>query len=1015
MSSPSHLLAHNILLTASHHPNASAIRWSDGEWNYRQFMDAVYYVAHQIKITQPSPKRVLLVFEQNERMIASLVGTLLVGAAYVPVDPTSPAERLRFIATDSSVDLVLCDNECLQLVTEAALSLPVIVIEKILENSPPLAPSGDGDSLAYILYTSGTTGAPKGVMQANRNVVGIIGSYVDALRIESSDRLTLLPSYAFDAAVMDIFASLLSGASLCILPVRRLGFKKILEQCANFGCTIWHSTPTLFDAVFSISHSPVNALRLAVFGGEELTPRHFRLAQKRLPSGCTVVNGFGPTECTVALQHHMPLSHPIGENIPVGRPLSGFHVLIKNEGGAEAERGEIVIQSSKLAIGYWNDPALTSAKFKKDEAGHRQYHTGDLGERLSDGTIVFLGRLDHQIKFRGIRVEPAEIELALQRYPGVSRAIVVVQKTSIAEQLIAFFLADKPLHASLLREYLAQSIPSSIIPNAFFQLDSIPLRPNGKVDLAALRRSQETDLARGDGEVNNAADRVAAIWQEFLDVPVTNYDTDFLDLGGDSLSALQISLRQEEELGVSISLSKFFGGLTVRAVSEVSSSSLATPPHPIIAHNPRFWDLAPPQLRLLRRPDFNVRASNQNICFGLTIVGTLNDEALERAIHLVLERHPILNTRIRPDSVPRFEISGDVSVFVERPAYNGKPDKAEEDEFISALMESEAGRAFNLCDEAPFRAILVQLSQHRAALIITINHMVCDGWSAALVKSELFQLYTCIVGGKALPAPPAGYAEFEAWRRGIELYRDYEADLRYWKEQLRGACGPLQAKPEVPPYSSAKCRFIISGDDSELVRLGSKHRKCSIFMLFLAAFNGLLFLRRPVDAGVTVGCAAAGRSHARFRRTVGLFDNVLLLRTMVDDRMTLKQLVDATREVAVQGLQRQDVPFTLIADSVTEVRAMQSAPSTHAMLTFNNFDFRIIQPPGVSIRSFPKPKIPMRGALFLDVEDTGDTFVFDIFFREDIFSGSDIGQLWDNFLLLVFDIASDPDRPLKAC
>ena len=431
------------------------------------------------------------------------------------------------------------------------------------------------DALAYILYTSGSTGQPKGVVQTHRNVLHFIRVYTNNLHISSNDRLTLFSSYSFDAAIMDIFGALLNGATLYPLSPREESFAEIAAWLRTHEITIYHSTPTVYRyAVSTLGGTAVfPKLRLVVLGGEAVYKRDVELYKQYFSPECLFVNGLGPTESTVSLQYFINKHTEILRNaVSVGYPVEGTEVCLLDEAGEPTEiTGEIAFRSPHLALGYWQKPELTQTVFLPDpEGGNRwMYRTGDLGRVLPDGGIEFLGRKDFQVKIRGYRIEVSEIETRLLEHGAIQEAVVLAQEDGSGDKRLVAYIVPKPEHAPTmhdLREFLRRKLPDYMVPSAFVQLDALPQTPTGKIDRSAFPapESFRPELEAAYLAPRTEVERIiATVWQEVLRLDRVGLYDNFFDLGGHSLMAFQVLSRLRRAFQVELSLRVLFEAPTV--------------------------------------------------------------------------------------------------------------------------------------------------------------------------------------------------------------------------------------------------------------------------------------------------------------------------------------------------------------------------------------------------------------------------------------------------------------------
>jgi amino acid adenylation domain-containing protein len=634
------------------HPANTAIKGKHYDWSYAELDCIADRIGRSLVGLGPEAERVALLFEHDAPMIAAMLGALKAGKTYVPLDPNYPPERLSWILEHAQAGALLTNNRNLIAAQRLVSSgVRLINIDRLgaVDDEIDLPESGP-DRLAYILYTSGSTGEPKGVMQNHRNVLHFIRVYTNNLRIGSEDRLTLLSSYCFDASVMDIFGALLNGATLYPIDIRRDGLANLAEKINEERITIYHSTPTVYryfietlgsapaegtgDGDWSASVlacnerdraknltlasedacAPVAArfgrrtpkwphLRLIVLGGEEVNRHDVESYRKHFSDDCILVNGFGPTEATVALQNFIDKDTAISsESVAVGFPVEDTEVLLLSDRGTPVEiQGEIAIRSPHVALGYWRNPEATNAAFyvrsptvregpsvksgalayarasDTNALGEGQtdriYRTGDLGRRLSDGSIRFEGRKDFQIKIRGFRVELGEIESVLSRHPQVRDCAVVVREVDGRDKQLVAYLAPQanqsPSEADL-RNFLKQELPEYMLPAAFVTLDELPLTASGKVNRPALPAPTKLNRepAKTAAPQTTLEKLLLPIWIDILGVNLGIHDN-FFEHGGHSLMAVRLFAQIENRLGHRLPLATLFQAPTIAQLAAI--------------------------------------------------------------------------------------------------------------------------------------------------------------------------------------------------------------------------------------------------------------------------------------------------------------------------------------------------------------------------------------------------------------------------------------------------------------
>ncbi|WP_194905263.1 non-ribosomal peptide synthetase [Catenulispora rubra] len=553
-------------------PDRPAVLGDDRRLSYADLAAEAGGIAALIAGHGGTGDRVGLLIEHGPAMIGAVLGTLGAGRCYVPLDPEFPADRLAYMVERCDISLVVADQA--NAAKAAELGRPVVLTEQA-RPAPYQPVDADPRDPAYVLFTSGSTGRPKGVVQNHRNVLHGVRNHITNLRIAPSDRISLLTSFGFDMAVTDLFAAILSGAAVVPVGVHRHGLGQLASAIAEHEISVYHSTPTVFRYL-TAELGPgqrLPSVRAVVLGGEAVTALDLAAVRRCFAQDCVLVNGYGATEASFAVQNHVPPGVPAAEAVhhevvPIGRGLPGYEIVLLDEQDRPAEAGQIVIRSRYLALGYWREPELTAEKFadesgdsdSSDRDGMRLYRTGDLAQRLPDGRIVYAGRGDRQVKVRGNRVELGEVEAHLAALTGVVRAVAVSRTDAAgAVEVIGYVQPTRDqtdLEPAELRTELAERVPAYLVPARFVVLQGFPLTSTGKVDVAALPLPAHPGT--GPAPTTPTERVVAQVWCAVLGLDRVGTTDNFFDLGGNSLHLSRVRQRLERDHGLHVAAMSSF-------------------------------------------------------------------------------------------------------------------------------------------------------------------------------------------------------------------------------------------------------------------------------------------------------------------------------------------------------------------------------------------------------------------------------------------------------------------------
>ena len=1007
--------------TAAHSPNLS--------WTYRELNAQANKVAHALIASGATAgDRAGILLSQDVAMLAGLLGTLKAGLAYVPLDPEAPTARHQQIAAEAGLKIIVTDSNHLALAKQSVgPDMAVINVD----------PDGTGnttnpdvnispDSLAYILFTSGSTGTPKGVMQSHQNVLHHCRTYSNAAHLGASDRLTLLPPYGFDAAVMDIFGALLNGACLYPIDLRNetdpLG---VANRVAAEGITVFHSTPTVFRFLLERDIDiDLTSVRLVVLGGEEARSSDFELFCKLFTDNAVFINGLGPSESTLALQYFARRDSRLpGLMVPVGRAVNDTAVvLLDDAGNPSGICGELAIRSRYVTPGYWNAPELSAAALQAtDEPDVRLYRTGDHARYLADGQLIFTGRKDAQIKLRGHRIEVGEIEAVLTGNASVDNCVVVLRSDRAGTpQLVAYLTStdNAPTDTAELRNFIRTRLPAYMVPAGIVCLDALPMTASGKIDRARL---PEPAWEAGPDEFvaprTPAEQALAEIWADILNLKQVGVHDDFFALGGHSLLATQIFARIRDSLQVELPLRAIFSTPTIEGLATQILKANDSPSNEKIPTGQR--PEPPPQSFAQQRLWFLDQLEPGNAVYNLSVAvrlqGDLNAEALQLAVDDFVARHETLRTSFaNTDDGPVQIIQSELHVPVE-PIELADPD----DETLALELSRLARQPFDLTAGPLLRIQLLSIAKDHHILVVMIHHIISDAWSMTVLWQELTRLYNAHCSGHSagLADLPLQYADYASWQhnwlRGAELERQVE----FWKTQLADAPALLELptdkpRPAVQTYNGDQVMWSLEGEVSAALREIGKKSGCTLFMLLLAAYDVLL-ARYSDHEDVVVGSPIAGRRHTELEGLIGFFVNTLVMRTDLSGDPTYLELLERVKASTLAAYDHQDLPFEKLVEELQPGRDMSHTPIFQAVFILQNAPgrpaaFDQLEATGVSV-GHGHSKFDLTLATWETANGLGGLFEF----NTDLFERRTIETLASHFSALLTGLVANPQQAVS--
>ncbi|KFL51883.1 amino acid adenylation protein [Burkholderia pyrrocinia] len=934
-------------------PDAVAAVCDDASLTYAELNLRANRVAHRLIELGVVPDALVgVAMERSLDMIVALLAILKAGGAYVPVDPDYPAERVRFMIDNAQLRWLLTQQHLLAALPDTDARVIVVDRDTLELDAAPAsnpAPALSGDNLAYMIYTSGSTGRPKGALNTHRAITNRILWMQHAYTLGADESVLQKTPFSFDVSVWEFFWPLIVGARLVFArPGGQRETDYLVELIERERITTIHFVPSMLRAF--LDHPDLDAhcasLRRVVCSGEALP---FDLQQRffaRLDA--KLYNLYGPTEAAVdvtAWECRRDDPHRI---VPIGRPIANTRLYIVDaqlQPMPVGVAGELLIGGTPVGRGYLGEPELSAEKFIADpfstDPHARLYRTGDLARYRPDGNVEFLGRIDHQIKLRGLRIEPGEIEAALTSHPLVDTAVVALRGVDDGARLVAWLHSSHP-EAELIeavRGHLRQRLPDYMVPSAFVVVPAFEHLPNGKLDRARL--PEPGDNLDHVAPVNALEAQLTAIWQEVLGQARIGTTANFFELGGNSLSATKVVARIRRDLHAKLEIRSLFAHPTISSLAKRIADTqpidyAPVTPLPAQAH----YELSPAQTRLWVQDRLNAAQAGGPLPTSLLFEGVLDVDALVRAFRALSERHEILRTRfVLAGNQPVQQVlpPGEAAFAVEVVDLQDAEDR---DAQAMSIHASERLAPMDLATGPLFRVKLLRLSEVRHVCICTMHHIVSDGWSTEVLLDDLSKIYDAFVQRRdnPLPALPIQYKDYAGWLNRLLAGPEGERMKEYWLTRLGGGLRALELpgdleQPAAPSWKSWQFE-LPAAETTALESLGKRHG-ATLFIALLSAIKAL-FYRRSGQEDIVVGTPVAGRELPELESQVGPYLNVLALRDRVagDDRFDT--LLTRVRDTTVEAFSHPLYPLDRLLDALHIKRVAGRNPLFDIGLTLQN-------------------------------------------------------------------------------
>jgi amino acid adenylation domain-containing protein len=1031
---------------AARTPSDVAVVFENERLTYDELNVRANRLAQHLRRQGAGPEvRVAICVERAVNMIVGLLGILKAGAAYVPLEPNYPRERLSYILEDSQAGLLLTQESLLAGLPPSGatvICLDDIAAELTRESALNFASDVTLENAAHVIYTSGSTGLPKGVVSSHAASLNRFAWMWRQYPFTAGEVCCQKTSLSFVDSIWEIFGPLLQGVPLVIIPT------DVVADALRFVAVLSANKVTRLVLVPSLLRAMIDDvadlarqltdLQYCVCSGETLPSELAKEFNERLPHA-KLINLYGSSEVAADVTCY-EVENAAGTGIPIGRAIANIQVYLLDASFHPAPvnvPGEIFVGGTGLARGYLNRPDLTAEKFIPDPfgTGARLFRTGDLGRYLSDGNIEYRGRRDHQVKVRGFRIELGEVEAALATHPQVAEVVVVTRDDQRGDKrLVAYVVAKgqtetEPAIADL-RAHLRAKLPEYMIPSTFVMMETMPLTPSGKLDRLALPEPGHPAAADDFVAPRTATEEVLAnIWAVELGLERVGSNDDFFARGGHSLLLTRIASRIREAFAVELPLRALFEASTVAGLAEKieaarrSAAGLTEPPL-IATPRPGALPLSFAQERLWFFDQLEPGSAAYNIPRALRLTGSLNREALQQSLAASFARHEILRSTFRSeDGKPVLSIVANGTQEI--PLFDLSPlPPGEREAKTKALVAHETEQPFDLARGPLLRLALVKLNEEEHVLLLTMHHIISDGWSIGILLGELVSHYNDLVRGIAtgtdsLPKLSVQYADFASWQRKYLSGPGLVQQLEFWRKQLDGAPAvmnlPLdRPRAAVRGFRGARRSLTISKEIADGLKTIARSEHATLFMTLLTAFQ-LLLSCLTGDQDIVVGSPTAGRNRPETENLIGYFVNTLVLRTKLGGDPSFRNALQRMRETALGAYGHQDVPFEKLVDELRPQRSLEFNPLFQVWFVLQNAldTFARQEWLGLNVQPVNIESATTRHDLQLTLWETDAGLEGAFTYSTDLFDAETISGISEQFTNLLQIVIEDADSRLS--
>ena len=988
--------------------------------SYRELERRSNIIAHWIRNRGIERERFIgILMDDRSGFITAIVGILKAACVFVPLDPAHPPRRVQEMLTSTGTDLVITDRDI-----DGEDYAPWAGIFAQAESGwerPPQDVEYCPEDKAYIYFTSGTTGKPKAIVGNNRGLLHFIDWEIETFKIDASFCCSQFTNPGFDVFLRDVLVPLCAGGTIRVPENREIlpDGERIADWLNRNQINLIHTVPSVFRLFNGngLTDADFQQLKYVMLAGEKVVPGELKDWYRVFGSRVQLVNLYGPTETTLAKAYYL-----IGENdvnrrvMPVGKPIRGASFIVLNEDMEvcdELETGELYIRTPYRTYGYLNDEGMNKEKFIpnpfNDDKDDLLYKTGDLARWLVDGNIELAGRIDRQVKIRGMRVELDEIESHLVKHADVKEAVAVWHENDGSPFLGACVIRENGAEPGnneaqdQLRDFLAAQLPDYMVPGKIVATDQFPRTLNGKVDYQKVGRLIQESRKDVVAPRDNVEETLFAIWKELLARDNFGVTDNFFELGGNSLNVMSLIAKIHRQLETKVALGDIFKNHSIEAQARIVRKAEKEKYYTIRKVEPQdYYDLSPSQSRLYVLHQMEEKKTAHNIPMFLEILGPLDVELLKRTFHTVTQRHDSLRTS--------FHLKGDQPKQTIHETVDFSVDYRECDEQEAHRLVENFIQPFPL-DRAPLmRITLLRLEEERFYLLLDTHHIVTDGVSVFLFIRECMEIYR----GNPLPELRLQYKDYSVWKNDFLRSEELKRQEAFWLKEFSGVLPLLDVKtdfprPAVQDFEGESVTFQLGDELSGALHSLARREDATLFMVLLAAYNVLLNkISRQED--VVVGTITAGRRHADLENIIGMFVNTLALRNYPASGKSFREFLQEVKKRTLDVFENQEYPFEDLVARVAKNRDLSRNPLYSVGFAFNNirFDTSPIEFPGLEMKLHQFEENAAKIDFNFIGYESGANIRFIVEYAKKLFNETTIRQYTKYFREIVSAVVSDP-------